>query len=192
MNKNKTYKLQLQKDVNVDKAHLRIHDGHIVVDVELEDEIKPKDGDFLVSASGAVFIYSDSKPSKDGLYSSYVGEFINKQSGIYTSFISVWYNKKYCRFATPEEKSAFLSRLENELGKKWNPDTKELDDIRWRADKDCTYYYVDERGNVLGCNDTRGCASDSRYSCGNYFKTREAARPYSDQIKEIFKKSKAE
>lgn len=52
MNKNKTYKLQLPKDVNVDKAHLRIHDGHIVVDVELEDEIKPKDGDFLVSASG--------------------------------------------------------------------------------------------------------------------------------------------
>lgn len=68
----------------------------------------------------------------------------------------------------------------------------EFKDIRWRADKDCTYYYVDERGNVLGCNDTRGCASDSRYSCGNYFKTREAARPYADQIKEIFKKSKAE
>lgn len=68
----------------------------------------------------------------------------------------------------------------------------EFEDIRWRAGKDCTYYYVDERGNVLGCNDTRGCASDSRYSCGNYFKTREAARPYAEQIKEIFKNSKAE
>lgn len=40
MNKKKTYKLQLPKDVNVKKAHLRIHDGQIVVDVEFKEILK--------------------------------------------------------------------------------------------------------------------------------------------------------
>lgn len=190
MNKKKTYKLQLPKDVNVDKANLRIHDGQIVVDVEFKDKSVPKDGDFLSTKDGRVFIYNNKNTLFQ--YGAYCGLDIYNNIIISDCKLPGWTGKEGCRYATPEEKYAFLERLEKEYKKKWNPDKKELEDIRWIADKDCTYYYVDERGNVLGCNDTRGCASDSRYSCGNYFKTREAARPYSDQIKEIFKKSKAE
>lgn len=40
MNKRKTYKLQLPKDVNVDKANLRIHDWQVVVDVEFKEILK--------------------------------------------------------------------------------------------------------------------------------------------------------
>lgn len=186
----KKYVNNLPNGKKVIGTEVSVEDGKLVIEVEFEDEFDPNDGDFLVSRIGKVFIYSKKTPDNRFVYSAYCG--VRKDDVIRIDFSKKWALAEGCRFATPEEKSDFLDRLKNELGKKWNPDTKELEDIRWRADKDCTYYYVDERGNVLGCNDTRGCASDSRYSCGNYFKTREAARPYSDQIKKIFKKSKAE
>lgn len=286
----KKYVNNLPNGKEVIGTEVSVEDGKLVVEVEFEDEFYPNDGDFLVSKSGKVFIYSKKTPDNSFVYSAYCG--VRKDDVIRIDFSNRWTPTAGCRFATPEEKSAFLDRLEKEchktwnadkkcledvyvpkfgdvvkvingsfaferdyticiypnrneqynkcyvedffdianinmngilcfgcgnapvgrlrimlasesekkelfdklaeVGKRWNPETKQLEDIRWRADKDCTYYYVDDRGNVLGCNDTRGCASDSRYSCGNYFKTREAARPYADQIKEIFKKSKAE
>lgn len=187
----KTYKFTLPKNKKAAIANFRIEKGDVIIDVMLEDKIQPKDGDFLISKYGNIFIYSDKKPYSNLVYSSYCG--VRRiMRDIYLEFSDNWTLKEDCRFATPEEKSDFLKRLENECHKRWNPEAKQLEDIRWRADKDCTYYYVDERGNVLACNDTRGCASDSRYSCGNYFKTRESAIPYADQIKEIFKNSKSE
>ena len=185
------YVNRLPKGAEVTGFNAYVENGEIIVNVELKEKLSPKDGDFLVSSKGCVFIYSDKEAKLPSLYCCYCGEY-RSHLGILTTFSDNWTEKNGCRFATPEEKSAFLEKLESEAHLRWNAETKKLEPIRWRADKDCTYYYVDERGNVLGCNDTRGCASDSRYSCGNYFKTREVARPYADQIKEIFKNSKAE
>lgn len=202
MNKKKTYKLQLPKDVNVDNAHLRIHDGQIVVDVEFKYAFRPKFGDIVKIVCGRSKLDESCKrdymvcimPDKEipnELFDNFFFDIANVTMALDISHICAWRREFHLEEASESEKKELFDKLA-EIGKKWNPETKQLEDIRWRADKDCTYYYVDERGNVLGCNDTRGCASDSRYSCGNYFKTREAARPYSYQIKEIFKKSKAE
>lgn len=185
----RTYINRLPKKEEVKNTNVRIENGKLIVEVDFKDKFEPKDGDFLC-VNGDCFIYNG-KQSKFS-YGAHVGV-MSASKRIATGITdNSWSEKENCRYATPEEKAAFLERLEKEYGKRWNAEKKYLEDIRWRAEKDCTYYYVDERGNVLGCNDTRGCASDSRYLCGNYFKTREAARPYADQIKEIFKNSKAE
>lgn len=183
----RTYVNRLPKNEEVKNTNVRIENGELIVEVDFKEKFQPKDGDFLVDKDGCVFIYS--RPFND-CYGCYAGSYCD--GTIHAESEVTWIGKAGCRYATPEEKYDFLERLGKECGKRWNPETKQIEDIRWRADKYCTYYYVDERGNVLGCNDTRGCASDSRYSCGNYFKTREAAIPYAEQIKEIFKNSKAE
>lgn len=187
----KTYRFTLPQNKEVKSTNVRVENGEVLVGVEFKDEFKPKDGDVIVAKNGSILLYNGWNSSH--FYFGFAILCENQDSIVVDDRVTyLKVSEKECRYATSEEKAAFLERLEKECGKRWNAETKELEDIRWRAEKDCTYYYVDERGNVLGCNDTRGCASDSRYLCGNYFKTREAARPYADQIKDIFKNSKAE
>lgn len=189
MNKKKTYKLQLPKDVNVDKAHLRIHDGQIVVDVEFKEEIKPKDGDFLVNKYGKVFIYSKKNPDNSFVYSAYCG--VRMDDVIRIDFSNMWTLREGCRFATQEEKSAFLERLEKECHKTWNAEKKQLEDIRWRPEEGEPYFFIDKSFNV-------DCIRYlHEYDCGrietnNCFKTKEAAQPYADKFKDMLKQSKAE
>ena len=66
-----------------------------------------------------------------------------------------------------------------------------MEDVRWRAKEGGVYYAVS-----LSCEVTAEteCSKldDKRYNGGNYFKTREAAEIVAEQIREIFKNSKAE
>lgn len=185
----KKYRNRLPKGAEVKGYIAHVSDGEIIVDVELKDKFEPKDGDFLIDADGDIFIYSDAKTQNGNFYSCYCGTHHGK---IRAAFCYNWVDKEGCRFATLEEKSALISRLEKEYHLRWNADSKKLEPIRWRADKGATYYYVDERGNIIACSDTHGCASDWRYFFGNYFKTRDAAKPYAEEMIELFKNSKAE
>lgn len=97
------------------------------------------------------------------------------------------------RFATRDEVKKFLTDLEKEYHKRWNEETKQLEDIRWRANQLGYYFYVNTSTfNVRGTYDARDVASELRYKNSNYFSTPEAAQKVADQIKEIFKNSKAE
>lgn len=185
------YVNRLPKGAEVTGFNAYVENGEIIVNVELKEKFNPKDGDFLVSSKGCVFIYSDKEAELPSLYCCYCGEH-RLHLSIRTTFSDNWTEKNGCRFATPEEKSAFLEKLESEAHLRWNAETKKLEPIRWRAEKGATYYYVDERGNVLACSDTHGCADDWRYFFRNYFKTRKAACPYAEKMKELFKNSKAE
>lgn len=62
---------------------------------------------------------------------------------------------------------------------------------RWRGHEDEGYYYVSKYGWPEPDSDDGGCFHDLLYKCGNYFRTREAAERVAEQIREIFKKSKA-
>lgn len=183
----KTYKFILPQNEEVQSTKVRVENGEVFVDVEFRERFEPKDGDFCVSETGLVFI---NKKACNGVASSYIG--INSIGNM--SLISCFYNiKDYARFATPEEKSAFLERLEKECHKRWNPETKQLEDIRWRVEKDGCFFYVSgETFNVLKLYDNRGKVSDLLYKNSNYFKTPEAAQKVAEQIKEIFKTSKTE
>lgn len=78
-----------------------------------------------------------------------------------------------------------------EAGKKWNPDTKQLENIRWKPKDDEIYYYVESWGDV-GCSRKQPIIDELRIVMNNCYKTEDAARKVADQIKEIFKNSKAE
>lgn len=96
--------------------------------------------------------------------------------------------------ATEEENKLLIDKLA-EKGKKWNPETKRIEDVRWRANDGDHYYYLlfgDTDLLVTETTDIRTYKDDERYNRGNYFKTRKAAEKTAEQIREIFQNSKAE
>lgn len=185
----KKYRNKLPKGAEVKGYIAHVDNGEIVVEVELKDRFQPKDGDFCVSDNGYLFIFKNEYTSShfERCASCYYGIDANGNLDY-----GLNYTIEDGRHATAKEKDAFLKRLEAEKRLRWNAETKKLESIRWRAEKGATYYYVDERGNVLACSDTHGCADDWRYFFRNYFKTRKAACPYAEKMKELFKNSKAE
>lgn len=195
----KTYKNQLPKGMEVVETDLRIENGQLVVDVEFKEKFdpkekfEPKDGDFLVSAdTNAVFIYS-SKPAiiGDFLCNCYCG--INFENKVIIETLNVgWTEKEGCRYATPEEKAAFLERLEKECGKRWNAETKQLEDIRWKPKEGESYYFISSSIQVERIYNMSSIVDKERIEANNCFRTREAAQPYADKMKEMFKNSKAE
>lgn len=186
----KTYKNRLPKNMEASSINAKVVDGEVIVEVEMKERFQPKDGDFLVSKWGCVFIYSNKKPRKSA-YSSYCG--VSRVTNIISlEFSDNWTNKEGCRYATPEEKVDFLKRLEKEWSKRWNPETKKLEDIRWRAEKRSTYYTVVNGWYVAEKNEINSAIDHLNYKTNNYFRTPEAAQKVADQIKEIFKNSKAE
>lgn len=179
--------ITLPKRKVVENIQFNVENGKLKVTYDLEDEFKPKDGDFVVDYDGDVFIAKN--PDNGCACGCYVG--YSKILGFKFSIIS-WARPK--RYSTLQEKKAFLDRLKNECGKRWNPETKQIDDIRWRAEENELYYYliVGNPTIVKNIADMRLLFDDVRYESGNYFRTYEAAKNVADQIKEIFKNSKAE
>lgn len=83
-----------------------------------------KDGDFLTSGKGFVFIHNGK--SCDIQLGAYVGETAERRIKI-AETPDRWTNKNTCRFSTTNEKETFLNRLQKELGLQWNPETKLLE-----------------------------------------------------------------
>lgn len=184
----KTYKFILPQNKEVEKINIRIENDEVFVDVEFKEKFQPKDGDFLMDGCGDVFVYNGKVTEEN--YGCHIGD---AGVGIWTHSSDKWVPMQSCRFATPEEKAAFLERLEKECGKRWNAEKKQLEDIRWEPKHGNTYWYVNEelkaeeevyseRYNFDMCN----------VRINNCFRTPEAAQIVADQIKEIFKNSKAE
>lgn len=202
----KTYRFTLPQNKEVENTNVRVENGEVLVDVEFKEKFQPKDGDFLVSSRGKVFIYTGL--STRIRYGAYCGVNSNNNIDICHPLSSDWTKKEGCRYATPEEKADFLKRLEGEKHLRWNAEKKCIEDVRWRAGICCLYYYINLLGDVeygkrleifdpetmYSDKDLRviGYTDDNFYNSGNYFKTREAAEKVAEQIRDIFKNSKAE
>lgn len=186
----KTYKNQLPKNMEVQNTNVRIENGQMFVEVEFKERFEPKDGDFLSTKDGRAFIYNNKYTSVQ--YGAYCGIDIYNDIIISDCNLPGWTGKEDCRYATPEEKASFLERLEKECHKRWNAETKQLEDIRWRAKKREEYYTVNGLLDVVGEFAGACPHEDVLHERGNYFRTPEAAKKVADQIKEIFKNSKAE
>ena len=91
-----------------------------------------------------------------------------------------------------EENQLLFDALAKE-GKRWNAEKKCIEDLpRWRAKANETYYFIGIDVEVMDNIEYGYSVDDACYSAGNYFKTREAAERVANQIREIFKNSKAE
>lgn len=95
------------------------------------------------------------------------------------------------RPATEIEKTILINQLAK-VNKKWNKETKRIEDVRWRAKEDELFYVVAFNARVDSIKDSHNWFTDLCYETGNYFKTREAAEKAAEQIREIFKTSKSE
>ena len=191
----KTYRNRLPKNKEVIGTGVSIENGELVISVELKDKFLPKDGNFLISSLGNVFIYSDKKAEYDKYYCCYCG--IHDGGQILTHFSNFWTTKVGCRFATPEEKADFLKRLETEERLRWNAGAKKLEPIRWRAEFGENYFVVtnSKERNSFIVKEKRECSSifdEENYQLNNYFRTPEAAQKVADQIINIFKNAKVE
>lgn len=187
----KTYKFTLPKNKEVEKTNVRVENGEVIVGVEFKDEFKPKAGDVIVAKNGSILLYNGWNSSH--FYFGFAILGANQDSIVVddrVTYLKVY--EKECRYATPEEKSAFLERLEKECGKKWNPETKKLEDIRWRPADGETYFYVNHYGVIIVAKYSGFPDDIMRCSVGNCFKRNEAAQKVADKIKEIFRNSKAE
>lgn len=189
----KRYKFQLPQNKEVKGTNVRVENGEILVDVEFEEKFEPKDGDFLVSCRGGIFICSITKSTWNS-YGAYCG--VNSLGDIIISenhSMFLWTPKDGSRYATEQEKAEFLERLEKELHKRWNAETKQLENIRWMPKAGDIYWFISYGGDVGRTAFSEIDFFDrSRISANNCFKTKEAAQPYAEQIKEILKNSKAE
>lgn len=168
-------------------------DGKVVVTYPTsvkEKKCEFNDGDFVTDiGDGTICIYAGT--NKTGGIISYVGlggnmnyMTITKKSG--------WGKTQNFRPATDLEKQRLLDALAKE-GYRWNPDKKELEELpRWRAEANQNYFLVTSSLEVCVECEVFDSIDNSRYNSCNYFRTEEAAERVAEQIREIFKNSKAE
>lgn len=189
---NKTYKIQLPRNKEAQNIRTNIKDGTIEVEVELNEKWVPKDGEICYARTSSklqkfIIIYNHQE------YSLERGVF-NKDKWSLHKYGDWIYS--YLRLATDSEKQLLFDALAKE-GKMWDAQKKAVVDLpRWRAEKEESYFHVfiDPviQTQVIHATDFRCYADEKRYQLGNYFKTEEAAERVAEQIREIFKNSKAE
>lgn len=170
-------------------ASIERQDGFLVISFEQkkEEQWEPKDGDICVSNMGTIFIFNGKGCHKTSIHFAI---FLNG----HTTYGGSLYgdNTEGYRYATEPEKRRLFEGLAKE-GKCWNAETKQIEDLpRWRAKKGEEYYYVSSDFDVLFGYENFGEVDYKAYTFGNYFKTKEAAEKVAEQIREIFKNSKAE
>lgn len=122
----KTYKCSLPLDKEVQSVNAYVSDEQLFVDVEFK--IHPKDGDFLIDRDGDIFIVSINKNTTSDCYGCYIGT-NHGVKDIYYNMISGWVFREGCRFATKQEINTFLTKLEKDFHKRWNPIKKCVEDI---------------------------------------------------------------
>lgn len=172
--------------VNIEKK-----DNFVIITFEPE-KWEPKDGDVIAfgntpdSLSIGIF-----KMDNYDTFTSYA-TICGGICGGLLSFYETGWIKKNIRPSTEEEKQRLFDALAKE-GKRWNAEEKRIEDLpRWRALYNENYYLIGSELTVYCQSEIGYVVDDSRYNAGNYFKTREAAEKVAKQIREIFKKSKAE
>lgn len=178
---------------------------------------EPKDGDFVkIEQEGKLYFtpdlgisYSEKEPSI-GIFKSIE---MNKGKELLYCYITLIRDSQYKVLlpleheghtysvgevsnlkvspATEAEKKLLIDKLA-EVNKRWNEEKKCLENVRWRAKKGKLYRWVSADGYVKESTDEHGECDNCYYNSGNYFKTEEAAEKIAEQIREIFKNSKAE
>lgn len=155
-----------------------------------EEKFEPKDGDIIA------FGINPNRLSV-GIFHKFNGRSGHESYVVLRSSSEICFNEgdlviNNIRPATEEEKQRLFDALARK-GKRWNAKKKQIEDLpRWRANRCETYYSINCFAEICKENETEVLSDNKQYNLGNYFKTREAAEKVSEQIREIFKNSKAE
>lgn len=164
-------------------AKIEQQDGFLFVVFEPE-KYEPKDGDVIAFGDDAVGIFKEFK----GYFHV---DYATMSSGLLYYAMGGWI-KVGMRPATDAEKQRLFDAIAKK-GKRWNPETKQIEDLpRWRAKDGEKYYFVSDCMDVDFNSEDSDEYDDSYYAAGNYFKTEEAAERAAEKIRKVLKESEAE
>lgn len=190
---NKTYKIMLPRNKEAQNIRTNIKDGTIEVEVELKEKWEPRDGEICYIKAHYEHIFIFNKLDDDVIaYVAFTP--CIKQLSDFNKIAIICDTDDIRKFrpATESEKQLLFDALAKE-GKMWDAQKKQVVDLpRWRAEKNAKYYCVSNYGEVIDMFDGYDFWENNKHSIGNYFKTKEAAERVAEQIREIFKNSKAE
>ena len=157
------------------------------------ERIEPKDGDFVVAEYLTIAPYLIiAKPTTTGI-SDYVwlcdGDLSMANTGAFHDGFKF-------RKQTDDEKKMLVDELEKE-GKKWNPATKQIEDIKWRAEKGGEYWCTAQvnKNKQFGfypseVTDDRSNFDDSCFSQGDYHRTESDCQRLCDKLNSTIKNFK--
>lgn len=194
----RTYINRLPKNEEVKNTNVRIENGELIVEVDFKEKFKPKFGDIVKVINNEkynnkrdyIICIFPNKPLPIENCPFFDIANINR-IGLLSSLCGYIEGNKIVP-ASESEKKELFDKLEK-VGKRWNPEKKQLEDIRWKPKEGEKYYFVD-----LDCNISRTEFSNSfdidrkRVEANNCFRTKESIKKVADQIRDIFKNSKAE
>lgn len=184
------YIMQLPRGAKVSSTDIKYEDGKIVLTAQLE-EWKPEDGEicFAETFSGLqkfIIIFG---------HNDYSLNYNVSRTDKWTLEENCQWTYSKIRPATDSEKQLLFDALAR-VGKRWNTETKNFEDVRWRAKPGEYYYYISglpyETPEVSFRQETWSAYDNIDYNRGNYFKTKEAAFIAGNQMIDILKNSKAE
>lgn len=176
----KSYKLSNDVNALIHVVDKTIDNDKLIVKVQTE----PIDGDILISSSGNPFIYNGLCTVNS--YGAYIGiNACNELKNVIGADLSTWTSKKDCRYATEPERKDFLKRIETELGKRWNINTKRLEYFSFIPKKGEKYWFVNLYGGIYRKNNISN-ADKYRIEHGNSFKTKDEAEIYANKLKTLF------
>ena len=177
-------------------AKIEQQDGFLVVVFEQKKEEKCvlKDGDIYALPSGGIGIYNSHYKLRYGTIPCYCCLCTDGTFVIIKPDDSRGFGKfdEELRPATDAEKQRLFDALAK-VGKRWNAETKQIEDLpRWRAKEGEKYYFVSDCLDVDHNPENFDKIDNSYYAAGNYFKTEGAAERAAEKIRKILKESEAE
>ena len=160
---NKTYKIQLPRNKEVQNISTNIKDSTIEVEVELNEREKwrPRDGEiYYTNTDYAEYIFIAKKILSDHIATDII---LRDKEYLSVGFDFDVFKEKTNLFrpATDSEKQLLFDALAKE-GKMWDAQKKAVVDLpRWRAERDCRYYYI------KNCDATIHPGDDNRFEVDN-------------------------
>ena len=182
----KKVKITLPKNCEVDKVETSIENGCLVVEYTPKEKFGLKNGDIL-SNETFIVIYKGTYNITGGI----ICHCYLRDDGVFSIFNEnedgrgCGYIHTY-HLASESEKEKLFSYMK-EHGYTFNQETKKIEKIRWRAERENSYYFINSIGNVIGEEEGNCCIDTVRFEIGNYFKTEEEAEKYADKLKELLK-----
>lgn len=167
-----------------------IKDGIITFSPQQEPEQNFKDGDVLIDDFKSsmyphkiIFVYKGKRTS--GGYEAYVNRCLDGSLLFNDSRCS--FDRCKVRLATEEEKQELFD-LMKEKGLYWNAEERRVEKVRWRAEKNESYYFIQTIFNIVRVKEYDWEEDKVNYNLGNYFRTKGQALAAAEAIKETLLK----
>ena len=194
----KTYKIKLPQNKEAQNIRTNIKDGTIEVKVELKEKWEPRDGDicFVRTTNSYISVFKSKDRNRIHTYIDFCVS-CNLLIDTKDDCLCFTTDAEEFRPATDCEKQLLFDVLDKE-GKMWDAQKKAVVDLpRWRAENGEEYFDViispDNIRIYKYHKDTESYSFIKNHNIkDNRFKTKEAAERVAEQIREVFKNSKAE